>query len=85
MPSSDTPQASANTPTNANTIPFVPPELLLSLATAPVLLALVGGKVLTEAVRELGVFSEELFRGDRLPVLHFPDETTLNPDDSTTH
>ena len=84
MPSSDTPQASANTQTNANTVPFVPPQLLLSLATAPMLLALIGGKVLTEAVHELGVFSEELFRGDRLPVLHFPSETDPNPDDRTS-
>lgn len=60
---------------------LVPPEFLLSLATAPVLLALVGSKVLTEAIRELGVFSEEIFRGDRLPVLHFPNRTDPHPDD----
>lgn len=68
---------------NANAVPSVPPELLLSLVTAPVLLALVGSKALTAAVRELGVLSEELFRGDRLPVLHFPSATDPNPDDST--
>lgn len=77
------PQTSANTQPNANTASLVHPELLLSLAAAPLLLALVGGRVLTKAVQELGVFSEEIFRGDRLPVLHFPSETALHPDDHT--
>lgn len=67
-----------------NAVPFVPPAFLLSLATAPVLLALVGGKALTKAVYELSVFSEEIFRGDRLPVLHFPSTPASNPDDNAT-
>ncbi len=61
---------------------FVPPAFLLSLATAPVLVALVGGKALSKAVYELSVFSEEIFRGDRLPVLPFPSTTAPKPDDS---
>ncbi|XHX78871.1 MAG: hypothetical protein RBJ76_02755 [Stenomitos frigidus ULC029] len=72
----------SNTQDNVNTVPFVTPTFLLSLATAPVLLALVGGKALTKAVYELSVFSEEIFRGDRLPVLHFPTATATNPDDN---
>lgn len=58
-------------------------EVLLSLATGPVLVALVGGKVLVDMVCELGQFSEELFRGDRLPLLKFPatsDPASHTPD-----
>lgn len=47
----------------------IPVELLVGLATAPLLVALVGGKALSDAVTSLGQLSEELFRGDRLPLL----------------
>ena len=60
--------------------PFVSPALLLSLATPPLLVALVGSKLVTEAVRELGLLSEEIFRGDRLPVLNFPKSEPSDPD-----
>jgi hypothetical protein len=43
--------------------------LLLSLSTAPFLLLLLGGRALSALLLELGETSEELFRGDRLPVL----------------
>lgn len=69
---------------SSNTVPFVPPSLLLSVATVPMLLALVGGRALTEAMRELGELSEEIFRGDRLPVLHVPSATVAEPDNSTS-
>ncbi|MEP1060094.1 MULTISPECIES: hypothetical protein [Cyanophyceae] len=72
----------SDTQAGADAVPFVPPTFLLSLATAPVLFAFVGGKALTKVVYELSVFSEEVFRGDRLPVLHFPSNTASNPDDS---
>lgn len=58
-------------------------EVLIGLATGPVLVALVGSKVLAGAVCELGQMSEEFFRGDRLPLLKFPptsDPTTRIPD-----
>jgi hypothetical protein len=48
----------------------VPTQLLLSLSTAPLLLLLVSGKALAKAMNELGQASEEIFRGDRLPILH---------------
>lgn len=44
-------------------------EILLSLSTAPLLLILVGSRVLATALREMGQTSEEVFRGDRLPIL----------------
>jgi len=65
----------------SNMKPFVSPELLLSLATAPLLVALVGSKALAEAIRELGLLSEEIFRGNGLPVLNFPSAARTNPDD----
>ena len=80
MPPSEQPAAQAS----SSTKPLVSPELLLSLATPPLLIALVGSKVLAEAVRELGLLSEEIFRGDRLPALHFPSTTQSYPDDSTS-
>jgi hypothetical protein len=53
-------------------------DVLVSVATAPLLVALVGSKVLAELVQKLGLASEEVFRGDRLPVLHMP----ITPDES---
>lgn len=50
----------------------VPPKVLVSLATGPLLLALVGSRTLERLLLELGQTSEELFRGDRLPILSFP-------------
>lgn len=47
-------------------------DVLVSVATVPMLIALVGSKVLAEVVQSLGLASEEVFRGDRLPVLHVP-------------
>ena len=64
--------------------PLVSPELLLSLATPPLLVVLVGGLVLKEAIQELGLLSEEIFRGDRLPVLHFPKTAQPDPDNHSS-
>lgn len=77
MPSSE----QSASPVESNQTPFISPEILLSLATAPMLVALVGGHVVAKAVQELGLLSEEIFRGDRLPVLNFPHAKHPNPDD----
>ena len=53
-----------------------PTDILLSLSTAPVLLVLIGSKVAAGLVAELGQASEEVFRGDRLPIL----KISTNPD-----
>jgi hypothetical protein len=45
----------------------------LSCATFPLLLALGALPCLTKTLVELGEMSEEVFRGDRLPVLSFPE------------
>jgi hypothetical protein len=49
-------------------------SLELSLITAPFLLALVALDSMSEGLIELGKASEEVFRGERLPVLKFPAE-----------
>jgi hypothetical protein len=46
-----------------------PIGLLLSLSTAPLLLVLLGSRALGIMLQEMGQTSEEVFRGDRLPVL----------------
>jgi hypothetical protein len=47
----------------------IPTQILLSLTTAPVLLGLLGGKAIASVLQTLGQASEEIFRGDRLPVI----------------
>lgn len=44
----------------------------IACMTVPMVLGLVGGKAIADALQSLGEASEEIFRGDRLPVLHFP-------------
>lgn len=48
---------------------FLDPDVALSLATIPALAVLVGGNAIAQTLTELGMMSEELFRGDRLPPL----------------
>lgn len=52
----------------------LPVQILLQLSTGPVLIAMLGGKAFSETLQTIGEASEELFRGDRLPVLKFPVE-----------
>lgn len=49
-------------------------QVLLQISTVPVLTALVAGKYAAETMQAIGQSSEELFRGDRLPILPFPTE-----------
>ncbi len=50
----------------------IPPVILTSLVTPAYLLAIVAAQTGTRLLEQLGVASEEIFRGDRLPILHFP-------------
>jgi len=52
----------------------IPQSLLLEIGTASILLLLTTGQVTVNALESLGQASEELFRGDRLPILPFPDD-----------
>lgn len=49
-----------------------PVDAALSLAIPPMLVGLMGAKMIAEAMLSLGQASEEVFRGDRLPVLNVP-------------
>lgn len=51
----------------------IPTGWLLSLATGPMLLGVISLEALFSALQATGISSEEVFRGDRLPILHFPD------------
>jgi len=49
------------------------------------LIGLVGGKALAEVSQEIGKLAEEVFRGDRLPLLNLGNSAlssvdTVNPD-----
>ncbi len=47
-------------------------DILLSLAALPLLGGLLATKAVAEFVSSIGIESEEVFRGSRLPVLNFP-------------
>jgi hypothetical protein len=49
------------------------PHVCLSFVTFPILVGLGLSRPLTEGILELGRLSEEVFRGDRLPILPFPE------------
>lgn len=53
-------------------------SVLLQLGTVPVLGALVGGKALAPTLKAIATASEEVFRGDRLPILPFPEKNNQN-------
>jgi hypothetical protein len=50
-----------------------PVKLLVSIATVPTLAAIVGWQAILQQVQTLASNSEEIFRGDRLPLLPFPE------------
>ncbi|NMG20988.1 hypothetical protein [Brasilonema bromeliae] len=52
----------------------IPQSLLLQVGTASILLLQIGEKATTETIQAFGEATEELFRGDRLPILNFPDD-----------
>ena len=56
----------------------IPQSMLVQLGTVPTLLLLTVGKVSLQALETIGQTSEELFRGDRLPILDFPEDPEIN-------
>ncbi len=54
-----------------------PVKLLVSIATVPTLAAIVGLQAILQQVQTLANSSEEIFRGDRLPLLPFPEPSHL--------
>lgn len=57
----------------------IPQSLLLQIGTGSILLLLATGKATVKALESIGQGSEELFRGDRLPILPFPDDSESQP------
>ncbi|MEG4573423.1 hypothetical protein QUA56_12120 [Microcoleus sp. N3A4] len=70
MPSENQDLPKTQTPNSPN-LP-IPSNILLSLAALPMLGGLLATKAAAEFVASVGVESEEIFRGSRLPVLNFP-------------
>ncbi len=70
MPSENQDLPKTQTPNNAN-LP-IPSDILLSLAALPMLGGLLVASYAAEFVASIGVESEEVFRGSRLPLLNFP-------------
>lgn len=54
----------------------IPPSFLLQIGAASILLLLTAEKKTVKALESIGEASEELFRGDRLPILPFPVSNT---------
>ncbi|NBD33561.1 MAG: hypothetical protein GVY17_11495 [Cyanobacteria bacterium] len=52
-------------------------EIALSLLTVPFLVGLVGARSLQEGLISIGEVSEEVFRGSRLPLLHFQQQSEI--------
>jgi len=50
-----------------------PAEFLLSLAVGPLLFGVLATDAIFSWLQTTGINSEEVFRGERLPVLHFPE------------
>ncbi|WP_373527816.1 hypothetical protein [Nostoc sp.] len=61
----------------------IPQSFLLQIGTASIVLLLITEKATVKALEAIGEASEELFRGDRLPNLDFPEEHETNPDENT--
>ncbi len=70
MPSENQDLPKPQTPNNPK-LPIAS-DILLSLAALPMLGGLLAAKAAAEFVSSIGIESEEVFRGSRLPVLNFP-------------
>lgn len=55
---------------------IIDPEILVGLAVVPVLVSMVGVRAIVDGLQKLGSLSEEIFRGDQLPVLDFSTSQT---------
>ncbi|NEU76010.1 hypothetical protein PI95_026515 [Hassallia byssoidea VB512170] len=56
----------------------IPQSLMTQTGTASILLLLLAQKASQSALEAMGQASEEIFRGDRLPILNFPNEDELS-------
>ncbi len=70
MPSENQDLPKTPTPQGHNCL--IPSDLVLSLIALPLLGGLLAAKATAEFVSSIGIESEEVFRGSRLPILNFP-------------
>ena len=56
------------------------PSLVVAVTTVPVVALMLVMRGVAKATVEVGQLSEELFRGDRLPILTFPLDLDQQPD-----
>jgi hypothetical protein len=71
----------ANTSTNAGLDLFllkIPQSFLLQVGTASILLLLLAEKATVETLEAMGQASEELLRGELLPILNFPNQEEIS-------
>ena len=54
----------------------IPTDFFLSLATGPLLIGVLAADAVCSWLQVSGISSEEVFRGERLPLLHFPDSSS---------
>ncbi|MGF1491680.1 MAG: hypothetical protein ACFBSC_04345 [Microcoleaceae cyanobacterium] len=82
---SSSPNPSPNSPSDSDQLDWssvqLPADLLLSVATAPMVCLLTSGRLLGNLLLGISQSSEEIFRGDRLPVLHFPQHPPESSED----
>ncbi|MBD2138328.1 hypothetical protein H6F32_12160 [Anabaena sp. FACHB-1237] len=53
---------------------YIPINCLLHIGTVSLLMLLIAEKTTVQGLAALGEAGEELFRGDRLPILNFPSD-----------
>jgi hypothetical protein len=58
-----------------NLASLIPQSILLQIGTVSVFMLVLAQKTATDAFTALGEASEELLRGERLPILEFPNQT----------
>jgi hypothetical protein len=75
--SSTTEPLSPNSPLNLLLF-AIPHSLLLQMGTASILMLVTAQKTANKTLEAMGQASEEIFRGDRLPIIDFPEQPTKN-------
>ncbi|MBF2006750.1 hypothetical protein ACF3DV_08240 [Chlorogloeopsis fritschii PCC 9212] len=69
----------SSTNSDLNLVLFsIPQSFLLQVGTASVLMLLLAEKATAQTLQAIGEATEEIFRGDRLPILDFPEDNLEN-------
>ncbi len=50
----------------------IPTEICLTFATCSLIIGILGLQTISKCLQSAGMASEEVFRGELLPILHFP-------------